>query len=160
MVLDIQQNEAIEQLYKKNYAILMRYAVSKLKNSEQALDAVQETFQIACIKVDSVLTSPNPTGWLFLVLRNVMRNMNARQMRLDSTFVSVEDYGTLKGAQDIELKLEDLYGGIVNPEDLKLLQMVSVDGYTVAEAAEELQISTEACKKRLQRARAKFQKNF
>ncbi len=159
MVLDIQQNEAIEQLYRKNYAILMRYAVSKLKNSEQALDAVQETFQIACIKVESVLTSPNPTGWLFLVLKNVMRNMAAKQRRLDNTFVPVEEIDTLKGAQDVELKLEDLYGGVVNPEELQLLQMVSVDGYTIAEAASELQITTEACKKRLQRARAKFKKN-
>lgn len=160
MVLDKKQTETIEQLYRKNYAALMRYAVSKLKSSELALDAVQETFEIACMKVESVLASPNPTGWLFLALKNVMRNMYAKQRRKENTFVSVENYDSLIGTQDVELELRDLYGGIVSLEELKLLQMVTVDGYTLKEAAAELQISTEACKKRFQRAKAKFQKNY
>ena len=47
MVLDKKQNEAIERLYRENYTFLIRYAISSLKNNEQALDAVQETFRIA-----------------------------------------------------------------------------------------------------------------
>ena len=160
MVLDKKQTEAIERLYRKNYAALMRYAISKLKNSEQALDAVQETFHIACVKVESVLTSPNPTGWLFLALKNVMRNMCAKQRRAENIFVSVENYDNLKGVQDVELEPGDLYGGAVTPEELRLLQMVAVEGYTLAEAAAELQISTDACKKRFQRAKAKFRENL
>ncbi len=45
---------------------------------------------------------------------------------------------------------------VLRQEDYRLLSAVYLEGYSVREAAEQLGISAEACKKRLQRARARL----
>lgn len=42
---------------------------------------------------------------------------------------------------------------LVNDEDYKLLKEIVLERYTIRETAQELGISVEACKKRVQRAK-------
>ena len=48
--------------------------------------------------------------------------------------------------------------GVLGEEDFQLLVNIVVRRYTMLEAAEELGITVEACKKRVQRAKKKLQK--
>ena len=64
MQLDDNQRKAVEKLYMEMYNALSVYARSALHDHILAEEAVQDTFRIACSKVNDFLSSPNPKGWL------------------------------------------------------------------------------------------------
>ena len=49
-----------------------------------------------------------------------------------------------------------MYRDLLGSEDFKLLKKIILEKYPLSEAAEELNISVEACKKRVQRAKKKL----
>lgn len=73
---------------------------------------------------------------------------------------SEQDCEALAGSTDVEIPLELQLAGLASDEDLHLLCRVAVDGCSVAAAADELGIGIEACKKRLQRVRARLKKQM
>ena len=66
--LSPEESEALEQFYRAEYQRMLRVAGYTLKNDNLAETAVQETFVTAARKIDSLLSSPNPTGWLYNTL--------------------------------------------------------------------------------------------
>ena len=60
----------------------------------------------------------------------------------------------------MELDLDTLYGDLSDSEDFRLLKRIALDRCTILEAAEELGIPLETCKKRVQRARKRLQKRL
>ena len=48
------------------------------------------------------------------------------------------------------------YSDLLDPEEMKLLRLVDVEGFSTREAAEAFGIAEVACRKRLQRAREKL----
>ena len=50
------------------------------------------------------------------------------------------------------------YADMISPEEFLLFRMITVDRLSMREAAAELEISVEACKKRVQRIRAKLRR--
>lgn len=69
----MQQNDPLHQLYVEHYSCLFRFARSYV-NQDLAEDLVQETFLIAQKRIDRVIGSENPKGWLINTLRNVIGN--------------------------------------------------------------------------------------
>lgn len=65
----MKNEDQLRQLYIKHYGYLIRFARSFVKN-DLAEDLVQETFLIAQKRLDRVLSSENPTGWLINTLKN------------------------------------------------------------------------------------------
>lgn len=57
-----------------------------------------------------------------------------------------------------ELEFSALYSDLVGAEDFDLLVKIAVEGDTIADVAAELGITVEACKKRVQRAKARLKK--
>ena len=53
--------------------------------------------------------------------------------------------------------MDVLFGDVSDSEDFRLLKRIALDRCTVLEVAEELGISVETCKKRVQRARKRLQ---
>jgi RNA polymerase sigma-70 factor (ECF subfamily) len=64
--------------------------------------------------------------------------------------------------ENIDVKNSDtsnidlLYSDIVDSPEYKLLKKIALDKYTMLDTAQELEISVEACKKRVQRAKKKL----
>lgn len=56
------QQAELEYLYRKMHGKLLIYANSVLKDNHHAEEAVQDTFRIACEKVEDLLNSNNPQG--------------------------------------------------------------------------------------------------
>ena len=74
--------------------------------------AVQDTFRIACTKVDELITSPNPKGWLMNTLKNVINNMKRSRARwLRVLFTSAEISEDSFGSTNDEIDPEIMYGG-------------------------------------------------
>lgn len=55
MGLDKEKDDFIESLYKEMFTQLCVYAMNALNDHQLAEEAVQDTFRIACIKIDSII---------------------------------------------------------------------------------------------------------
>ncbi len=146
----------IELLYREMFQQLFIYARSSLMDESLAEEAVQDTFRIACIKSDDLLSSKNPKGWLMSTLKNVIRNIRRSNTRLNSLFIRAFSIDDLPLASNDEQNLELYYMDLIGEEDYRLLEMVVVKRFTILEASKSLGISLEACKKRVQRAKKKL----
>ena len=144
-----ERDQFVEDLYDKMNFRLKWIAARKLIDPDQVEEAVQEALAILCLKAEEVMVHPNPEGWLTETVKNIAKAMN-RKTAKERNVVS----GSLNDAHGHyhddhhEAEFKDL----LSPEDYKLIELVVVQRYTIAEAARELGITTEACKKRKQRA--------
>lgn len=160
MSLDKEQDHLIEKLYIEMYYSLSAYAKSALNDPQLAEEAIQDTFRIACAKADDLLASYNPRGWLLNTLKYVIKNMIRSRARLNSMIISsiyIDEIGENVNKSAEEENIDLLYSDLVKSEDYMLLKKIALDKYTMLEAAQELGISVEACKKRVQRTKKKLQ---
>ena len=148
----------VETLYRRMFHTLYAYALRGMSDPSLAEEAVQDTFRVACEREDKLFASDNPEGWLMNVLKNVIRSTRRERARLAETVLEVLDENG--GAADVELDLDTLYGDLLGSEDFRLLKRIALDRCTILEAAEELGIPLETCKKRVQRARKRLQKRL
>lgn len=155
------KREFIAALYKELYEMMVTYGIKLLENPEQIEEAIQETFRIACQKVDEVMKHENPRGWLVTTLRNVIRNMNRSRYAAAQLLA---DYVTVKGEQITYTRdrhnLDVTLCGIADMEEFKLVKEMAVDGKSHLEIAAERGISVDACKKRMQRAKEVLRKKL
>lgn len=133
------------------------YALAILNLSELAEEAVHDAFRIACGKPDDLMNSPVPEGWMMNTLKNVIRNKQRKlkqQRRLIVEDVPIEDYIATIGVEDDYSEME--FSDLISDEDYYLIKCVTIEQKTITEVAEELGISPEACKKRIQRAKKRL----
>ena len=154
-----EQQDMVEQLYRELYQPMLVYAGRLLQNHAQAEETVQDTFRIACARYSEWKDSPNPRGWLFTTLKNVIRNQRRARQRLCQMLKRLNNEDMPQQKND-EMEMELLYGNVVDKASYQLLKRLIIDGYTMREIAEQEQISLESCKKRVQRARRELKKYF
>ena len=150
--MDAEQRGLVEKLYLELYDIFLTYASLSLENDAQAEDAVQETFQIACQKIETLQESPNPQGWMYCTLKNVIRNVKharANAARVIAYYQMVQE----ETCQEDSYSLETLYGNLTETEAFKLLKEYAIDKRSHYEMAQARGITVNACRKRLQRAK-------
>ena len=150
----------VEQMYKEMYPALYVYALRILEDAALAEEAIQEAFCIACAKREQVLASANPHGWSMSTLKFVMRNVLRTQAKLTSLLKSLDDEeGVCAGPQEMA-SVDVLFGDVSDSEDFQLLKRIALDRCTMLEVAQDLGISVETCKKRVQRARKRLQQKL
>jgi RNA polymerase sigma factor (sigma-70 family) len=72
---------AIEQAYRLHFARFLRFGYALLGSSEQARDAVQETFATALRSRESFRGQGSLEGWLWTTMLNVCRQEQRRRRR-------------------------------------------------------------------------------
>ena len=162
IILNHDQQLMLERLYKATYSELLVYAKRVLRNRDLAEEAVQETFKIACLKIDTLATSPHPTGWLVNTLKYAMSNIIKKQQHTNALFVSDRelDHNIAATPNEISIETKIVCEEILGTEDYMLLKRVTLKEVTIAEAAQEAGISPSACNKRIQRSRKKLKRHF
>jgi DNA-directed RNA polymerase specialized sigma24 family protein len=103
--VDNEKKAFLEELFLKNYSDMESYATRFFQNRDIAQDVVQETFLIAQIKLDALMASPAPRGWLFNTLKNVIGNTYRQQKRLQQ----LVPLGEQEQGAGLELSLETKY---------------------------------------------------
>ena len=161
MGLTREQSRDIARLYKEMYDKLYTYAHAILQEKELSEELVQETFRVACDRPSELLSSKNPKGWLMNTLKNVMWNVQRRRATMAKYIVAVEagDIDRIL-VPDPGSNIDLMYSGLISEAEFQLVKRIAIDRYTMLEAAEELGISVETCKKRVQRAKDKLRKNL
>ena len=105
------------------------------------------------------MNSKNPRGWLINTLKNVIRNRQRTEARLSNALLVAMSVCEPQAKANVEnAKFHAAYSDALGKDDFQLLINIVIRKYSMLEAAEELGISVEACKKRVQRAKKKLQK--
>lgn len=81
--------EAFASLYRASERTLYAYALSILKNPDDACDIVQETFLRIRASAHLYIPQGKPLAWMFTIVRNLCRN----HQRAADKIISAEDTG-------------------------------------------------------------------
>lgn len=153
------QDTFLTEYYMEKRMFLLEYAESSLHNFALSEEAVQQTFEIACRKIDDFYNHPNPGAWLTKTLAFVILNIQSRQRSEQRYIIPLDEYRPdLVAAPEEPVSLRITYGSLVDTPQFQLLYEAEVMGRTLKEIAKDLGISEDACKKRAERAR-KFLRN-
>ena len=159
--MTVEQMGFLTALYIKKREFLVEYANGSLHNYALAEEVVQQTFEIACHKIEKVCTSPNPEGWLTKTVGFVIRNAESRKRTEGNVIAFSADYRPdLVVAPADPLPLHVTYGNLVNTPQFQIIYEMEVEGRTLAEIAQDEGISLDACKKRAERARKYLQRKM
>ncbi len=158
---NVEKEKMIEALYKEMFFKLNIYATNQLNSKSLAEEAVQETFRIAWNKVEQLLSSPNPNGWLMNTLKFVISNIKREIMQANKILLTNFEFNESNmGSVNDEIDPIILYKGCLNEQEVFLLQKYAIERCSLLEISKELGISLDACKKRVQRVKEKFKKGY
>ena len=156
------EEEFFNQLYTESYPLLKKYAVSKIGTNE-AEDALQETYYQAYRNITLLKSHPNPAGWLMLTCKNLLKKrLGKLQKHFGATFPGdandiLQNIPTTDNNDP--LYLEELKK-ILSDNDYFLLVKKYIEGYSIEELAKQLNITDGACKMRLKRAKKEARKKL
>lgn len=157
--MNAEQNKLLDELYRKMYRFLFCYAQSALKNESLAEEAVQETFAIACRRIDRVCGSENPQGWLVETLKLVIKNLERRQQTAQKVISDLTEYRPdLVASPEEHMNLRLIYGDIADTKEFQLVYAIAVEGQSYIEIAEAAGITVPTCRKRFERAKKYLQR--
>lgn len=155
------RNDLIESLYRQNFQMLVVCAYRFLGDRESAYEAVQETFRIACEKIDDLQSSQSHVGWLRTATKNTCMNIIRKRQRNAALLISyANDQATWTEERWAAQDGTHILYQILSQEEILLLEKLFLYGLTYAEAAGELGVSLWACYKRAERATEKLQAYF
>lgn len=156
VLLDRQEMAALMEQWYRQYAPLLFHYARQFVDYHSAEETVQETFLIAW-EAARQQEVRYPGAWLRKIAENVLRNRLRRRDRFPLVSADQLPEDALGSGEDpVDVELE--YDGLISRRDLHLLKRLAVDGWTCAEAARELGVSPEACRKRAARAREALRK--
>lgn len=160
--LSDEQQLWLEQLYKKEYNGLLAFAQRHLSSPETVEDAVQEAYSIACAKIDELMNSPRPGGWLTEVLRRVIYRQIRTQMRAAAHFITTGDLDKrlIPAPMDNIVELDMAGVQALGKQNYYILKQVLLKELSIEEAARIMGVSTDTCRKRLERSKKKLRKKL
>jgi len=161
--LNAEEQEFVSKLYEENADSLYRLAIKVLEPSS-AKEAVQITFMDACKKIDDVMNSKNPQGWLVQALKFSISKIkrNRQQIAKNLIFLPPEadtEFSIEMGINDfpdtrtVDENVDILYCDMAGNKEFDLLKRFAVDGKSIKDIAEEDGIKLSACKTRIFRAK-------
>ncbi len=147
----------LPELYEKYSADIFRYSFSILKDSDEAKDAVQETFVKYAEKNDSFRGECSQKTWLLIITRNYCynrrksRNFREKELEIEKVERSYNpDF-------DLKISLENALNGL-SPEENEMIYLREYENYSYKEITEIMGLSLENVKIKIFRTREKLRK--
>lgn len=141
--------EEINELVNKYSSLIFRISYCILCNSEDAEDAVQETFLKYITKAPEFNSEEHRKAWLIRVSANISKNMLMFRLRRET--VNIDDIENI-GISENDFEIFELIMSL--PAKHKtVMTLYYVEGYKSKEIAEIIGISEETVRKRLQKGR-------
>lgn len=147
------KKEEFERLVIENQLSMYRFAMSILKNSNDAEDAVSETVLTAYEHLSSLKKNDSFKAWMMTILVNVSKKMLRKKKRV----VLYDDLGLFEKSTD-EGSCE-MWEAVLtlNAKYAKVVILYYYEGFSTREIARILHIPEGTVKSRLSRARSKLQ---
>ncbi|MCD7807229.1 MAG: sigma-70 family RNA polymerase sigma factor [Lachnospiraceae bacterium] len=134
--------------------MVRQYLRSRVENSQEMDDLVQETYKTALERWDMLQSHPNPCGWLLLTAKHMWRKVQ-RYTYTCAEPCDVENIFYEEPAYEIVV-MEELLHSLYGANDEKLARGYFLEGSTVAELAQDMQVSPGNVRTRLYRIRRKL----
>jgi RNA polymerase sigma-70 factor (ECF subfamily) len=163
--MDVAKDKFLVELFERMNGELFSIAYQRIQDSHRAEELVQDVFLRASEKIDEVMQSPNPRGWLYYALEFFLKHEFRSRLNIQKAFVEQSEFAedledsASNSAEDEALKMLE-HSSMFTDNEWHLLKRAYIEGYTIAEIAEELGIEYDACAKRLHKARDKAKKLF
>ena len=157
--LSPEQAAFLSALCREHYAWLYKYARSKLPPDE-AEDVVQELFLLASRRIETLMASPSPAGWLARTLRFLALNWREREGVRDRRRALGADADGLASPGDElgDVEIELSVRSALTDEEYGLYYMVYRENCSMTEAAARLGLTPEAVWKRMERIRKRLRR--
>jgi RNA polymerase sigma factor (sigma-70 family) len=160
--------DAFEAFYRTHVDAVERFVVRRVRDPHRAADLTAEVFLAAIESADGYRPARGkPVAWLYGVARNVLaadrrrhgRELDAAQRFNGRRLLDEDDIVRLEERIDAEAQAGELYLAMnrLSDGERAVLELVSVDGLTVQDAARALGIRPVTARVRLHRARQRLQ---
>lgn len=154
--------EALEELYHLTERTLYAYILSMVKNHDETLDLMQETY----IKImsSSHLYKPmgKPLAWMFTIAKNLYRSKlrkDKREVNMDSEEVEDDIRFSYVTDPDDKIVLEAAFD-ILDEEERQIILLYAVSGLKHREIAESMDLKLSTTLSKYHRALKKLRKHF
>jgi RNA polymerase sigma factor (sigma-70 family) len=160
--------EAFEAFYRTHVDAVERFVVRRVRDPHRAADLTAEVFLAAIESADGYRPARGkPVAWLYGVARHVLaadrrrhgRELDAAQRLSGRRLLDEDDIVRLEERIDAEAQAGELYLAMdrLSDGERAVLELVSMDGLTVQDAARALGIRPVTARVRLHRARRQLQ---
>jgi RNA polymerase sigma factor (sigma-70 family) len=162
---------AFEAFYRMHVGAVERFVVRRVTDPHRAADLTAEVFLAAIESADGYRPSRGaPVAWLYGVARNVLaadRRRHGREVDAAYRFggrrlLDEDDIARMEDRIDAEAQAGRLYLALDRLSDAEraVLELVSVDGLSVHDAARAIGIRPVTARVRLHRARQRLQEHL
>lgn len=156
--------DALERFYREHVAAVERFVTRRVTDPHLAADLVVDVFLAAIDSASSYRSGRgSPTGWLYGVARHVVaREFGRRAREYEVTrrisghrLLTPESLARLEERIDAERQSQALYAALaeLREDDRALLELVAIDGLSVADAARTLGLRPGTARVQLHRSR-------
>lgn len=157
--MDSRQDHFFTKLYIEHFDFLYSLACSLLHDDHFGYDLVQDTFQVALLRIDELMEHTNPTGWLVQTMKYKLAHILRDQKLLIELREEISAYPNERHAfEECENNWKERWEKVLSKVEISMLQRYYGEGYPIHIVAQEYGISVDACYKRLQRAKEKLRK--
>lgn len=157
MVINPEKLQCFEQCVRDCADALYRVAFRLIGNETLATELVQETYLNAWRSLDSLMDHRKLKSWMFSILRNQYSKLIRKESKAVSTLESpdTEAYEPSSEQQEVQDLVQLALAELDEAHRLPVL-LVSMEGLSVEEASEILEIPKGTILSRLHRGRAKL----
>ena len=154
---DIKNNVStayIERAFEKYSKMLFRICFSLLRDTDDAEDAVQDTFIKLMTNAPQFQSEEHEKAWLIKVAANICKNINKFNIRRNAySLDEVQEIG-------ISDKDSEVFDAIMSlPSKYKIvMDLHYIEGYTASEISEITGVKADTVRKRMQTGRTKLRK--
>ena len=160
------ETDALESFYRDHVEAVQRFVARRVSDPQLAADLTADVFLAAVDSASSYDSSRGPVvAWLYGVGRNAIAAEARRRSRELHAVRRIEGRRLVDGSAlarieerlDAERESRRLYRAIeeLSPDDQALLELVSLDGLSIADAARVLGVKPATARVRLHRSRAR-----
>lgn len=164
-----EKTEKFDALFRNNYAQMLflsellfkKNGLSEAVAKERAQDALQEAMTIAWEKWQTVVTHPNPEGWLYQTVRNRTLKIVSDEWTWRKRMVQLNIYQEENAdAASVSFSLHAELTALMTEEEFRLLYRLYVEGCTYRELSEGIGASKPALMMRVNRLKARLRKEL
>lgn len=160
----MQETINIESLWENIHGKLTGFVSKHIKSKDDVNDIIQDTFIKVKTNIDALKNPAKVESWIFQIARNII-NDHFRELKKSLKDDTISDDVTIDPVafadEDIRIKIQTQefseYAGFVIselPEKYRIaVHLADIEGLSMKEVAEELNISISAAKSRVQRGR-------
>lgn len=154
--------EALEDLYHLTERTLYAYILSMVKNHDETLDLMQETFIKIMSSAHLYKPMGKPLAWMFTIAKNLYRSKlrkDKREFNMDSEEVEDDIRFSYVTDPDDKIVLEAAFD-ILDEEERQIILLYAVSGLKHREIAESMGLKLSTTLSKYHRALKKLRKHF